>query len=330
MFTGNRRYVFKVCGLAAAVIIGSLAIYAATIPYGQALRQEAENKAEIHSRSAEYRIEQFCSSQKAEEECVTNTRQTENENRRNEEDLGAQKLSAWWAQVMAVAALVGMGLSAVGVWLVKTTFDETQKANEIAREAMERQLRAYVSIDCVYCFFAPPPRTENPEVKCFPIIRNSGVTPALNLVTCALITAQGMIKGERIWETRFSETPQRIGLLSTNATGEFVDNECVSRINFLGETEHTALVEGDSITVCVRTEYDDIFGKRLFVQSLFASRWQGDEQVAGNHKWVHFEHSTGFDRYGECRKPFSHNMEESASILSVTRRSAIKNAALCD
>ena len=33
---------------------------------------------------------------------------------------------------MGIAALIGMALSAIGVWLVKTTFDETRTANEIA------------------------------------------------------------------------------------------------------------------------------------------------------------------------------------------------------
>jgi hypothetical protein len=37
---------------------------------------------------------------------------------------------------MAAAAVIGIALSAVGVWLVKTTFDETRKANEIASKSI--------------------------------------------------------------------------------------------------------------------------------------------------------------------------------------------------
>lgn len=137
MFRGYWSKYAKIAGLGALIAIGSLFTYAATIPHGLVLKQEAANKAHIERDNAEYAIKWVCSSPSAEKDCVAKTRQTQNENTRNAEDLGAQKLSAWWAQVMAVAALIGMGLSAVGVWLVKTTFDEARKSNRIAiRNAM--------------------------------------------------------------------------------------------------------------------------------------------------------------------------------------------------
>jgi hypothetical protein len=74
--------------------------------------------------------------------CVYEARDKKREYRYNQRDLVAQKRSALWAYIMAVAAVVGMALSALGVWLVKTTFDETRTANEIARKSQ----RPWVSI----------------------------------------------------------------------------------------------------------------------------------------------------------------------------------------
>jgi hypothetical protein len=141
MFRGDWGKFAKIAGLATLILMGALFTYAATIPYGQSLKQEAANKAYIERQNAEYTIKWVCSSSLAEKDCVAKARQTENENNRNAEDLSAQKLSAWWSQVMAVAALIGMGLSAVGVWLVKTTFDEARKANQISQDAMDSQHR---------------------------------------------------------------------------------------------------------------------------------------------------------------------------------------------
>lgn len=50
---------------------------------------------------------------------------------------------------MGIAALIGMALSAVGIFLVYTTFNETRKANEIAADTAKRQLQAYIHPECV-------------------------------------------------------------------------------------------------------------------------------------------------------------------------------------
>jgi hypothetical protein len=144
MSGSNRCKFVKIAGLACLLIVGSLFTYTLTIPVGRALNQEAANRANIHRQNAEDRIIGVCSSPAADPFCVEQTRKAQRENERAEEDLGAQKVSAWWAQVMGVAALIGMALSAVGVWLIKTTFHETQKANEIARESLEGASRPWV------------------------------------------------------------------------------------------------------------------------------------------------------------------------------------------
>jgi hypothetical protein len=55
------------------------------------------------------------------------------EHANNQSDLVAQRQSALWASIMGAAAVIGISLSAIGVWLVKTTFDETRKSNDIAK-----------------------------------------------------------------------------------------------------------------------------------------------------------------------------------------------------
>lgn len=60
-----------------------------------------------------------------------------NDNSRDYADLVAQQRSALWAAVMGIAALIGMMLSAIGVWLVYTTFKETRRTAEIAQRNLE-------------------------------------------------------------------------------------------------------------------------------------------------------------------------------------------------
>lgn len=66
--------------------------------------------------------------------------QKENDKRRDYANLVAQRSSALWAKIMGIAALIGMGLSFIGVALVWTTFRETRKVNELTREAQRAWL----------------------------------------------------------------------------------------------------------------------------------------------------------------------------------------------
>lgn len=60
---------------------------------------------------------------------------------RDYSDLIAQRKSALWAMIMGIAALIGMILSAIGVILVKRTFDETQRTNRINMRQNARATR---------------------------------------------------------------------------------------------------------------------------------------------------------------------------------------------
>jgi hypothetical protein len=67
--------------------------------------------------------------------CVAEANNEYRENERKEQDLIAQQTTAVWTFLMGCAAIIGMSLSALGVYLVWTTFRETRKANEKAAEA---------------------------------------------------------------------------------------------------------------------------------------------------------------------------------------------------
>jgi|GEM_PF-3111326 len=56
---------------------------------------------------------------------------------RGELDLVAQQKMALWTAIMGIAALIGMALSVIGVWLVWTTFRETRRQAQIAQDNLE-------------------------------------------------------------------------------------------------------------------------------------------------------------------------------------------------
>ncbi|MGF7171522.1 hypothetical protein FHS91_003222 [Sphingobium xanthum] len=67
-------------------------------------------------------------------------------NERDEQDLVAQKRSALWAYIMGAAAVIGMCLSVVGVYLVYTTFQATREANKIGQDALMAEHRPRIVI----------------------------------------------------------------------------------------------------------------------------------------------------------------------------------------
>lgn len=141
----NERLATKlVAGIIAAV---AAVLIVAAICLG--LYQQSKYVDEAAQRSAEYakhardKVGQTCAAVPAPEKasCVekaeTEQQLAQADNERNEKDLVAQRTSALWTAIMGVAALIGMGLSAVGVWLVFDTFRATRRATEIADDNLE-------------------------------------------------------------------------------------------------------------------------------------------------------------------------------------------------
>jgi hypothetical protein len=141
-------------GTKARLIIGLLAattVCAGIIGYG--LWEGAKYEWQAHDQRTEYakyteqKIAETCVGIANVEaiKCRYDTLDAQRENDSNQRDLVAQRQSALWAYIMGAAAVVGIAVSAVGVWLVKTTFDETRVANEIAKTGA----RAWVSVELI-------------------------------------------------------------------------------------------------------------------------------------------------------------------------------------
>jgi hypothetical protein len=119
---------------------GLIATIICVIIIGFGLFQSADYERQANNKRAEYseytyeKVAQSCIRIVPIErlKCVNEAFEAKRNYEANQYDLEAQRKSALWAYIMGAAAVIGMALSAVGVWLVKTTFDETRKANEIA------------------------------------------------------------------------------------------------------------------------------------------------------------------------------------------------------
>jgi hypothetical protein len=146
MLRGYWLSIIKAAGLS-LLLFAVYALFSTLSWHSTSLENEAAQRAKIHGQNAENRIERVCYSPLAKPDCVDEARQAQRENEREEQDLAAQKVTAWWTKVMGLAALIGMALSAVGVWLVKTTFDETRRNNEISKYAFHPNLDIIISED---------------------------------------------------------------------------------------------------------------------------------------------------------------------------------------
>jgi hypothetical protein len=106
--------------------------------------RQADDKTSEYTRYTGEKVAQACVGISSLEKikCLNEAFEAKREYERNQTDLVAQRQSALWAYVMAAAAVIGMALSAVGVWLVKTTFDETRKSNDIAQDHQRARLLA--------------------------------------------------------------------------------------------------------------------------------------------------------------------------------------------
>lgn len=131
-------------GWVKAVGYGGLCLAAAALLSGLFYQvhyaQQAEYGAAEYARNAARESYQPCRISPVAKlnECLAQAereyRQKRNDNRREYADLVAQQRSALWTAIMGMAALIGMALSAIGVWLVYTTFRETRRSAHIAQD----------------------------------------------------------------------------------------------------------------------------------------------------------------------------------------------------
>lgn len=146
MLRGDWRNLSKAWRIALSLALAAT-IAGSSVGWGLWQQAEYERKAQHrsaeHARDASNYIRNHCiaSSILDKIDCATKARDEHRSYQRNEQDLVAQKTSALWTMIMGWAATFGMVLSAVGIYLVWTTFAETRRANEIAREAQRPWVR---------------------------------------------------------------------------------------------------------------------------------------------------------------------------------------------
>ena len=117
------------------------AVCVAVILYGRGKQieynREANQRHREYSRNTEYPARNSCLILpfQHQADCIAEARHKARENERQEQDLVAQRVTAVWTFIMGSAAVIGMGLSAVGVFLVWTTFHATKEGNRDSKQA---------------------------------------------------------------------------------------------------------------------------------------------------------------------------------------------------
>lgn len=127
-------------------------------------------------------------------ECIYEKVQASQEQARGEEDLRAQQQASNSALLSTIISFLALIVTGAGVWFVKRTLAATleavkdtrkatvavQEANEIAREGIEKQSRAYVYPEVVEGV-SQPDNTDQNFGWAFAIRwKNSGITPAVS------------------------------------------------------------------------------------------------------------------------------------------------------
>ena len=132
-----------VWGLVALAFITGILLWA--IPTHLSYSDQATRSAEHHSRYADSQVRRSCVNltPAAFEQCIEETRGPAEERQRAERDLEAQRKMALWTAIMGAMAVIGVGLSGFGVYLIWRTWDATREAAENSRKTF----RAYVAVE---------------------------------------------------------------------------------------------------------------------------------------------------------------------------------------
>ena len=131
----------------AALIVSTILIVSLTRE-SRAYESDATDRAYAYARNAEREIAASCRASVTRDraKCAYEAAQAAREYQRKEQDLAAQWVTAWWTQVTGGAAVAGVILSAFGVFLVWRTFRAAREGNEISRQAMMAESRAWMEI----------------------------------------------------------------------------------------------------------------------------------------------------------------------------------------
>jgi hypothetical protein len=219
MSDSDRVNVSKV-GLIIGLLL-ALGICVSWIGYGLSksaeYERQADNKRSEYSEYTRQKIADTCVGIPDLEavKCRYEALDAQREHDSNQSDLIAQRQSALWAYIMGAAAVIGMALSAVGVWLVKATFDATREANIIQKTAMKnaeidaKEARdALVESDRAVVIVPGSMRgTQEPggTVSLQFIVENNGRTAAKGFEIAFSLSNEPFYKSRRTYVRRFNE-----------------------------------------------------------------------------------------------------------------------------
>jgi hypothetical protein len=140
----------------AVTFITSLLFWA--IPEHLAYSNQAAFNTEYHQRWADNRKRRDCVRAPAigSRRCVEEAQATSEERQRAERDIEAQRKMALWTAIMGAMAVIGVGLSGFGVYLIWRTWDATREAADNSRLTLRSFIakeRAHLRIrKAVYSF----------------------------------------------------------------------------------------------------------------------------------------------------------------------------------
>lgn len=193
MSDSNRRHFAKLAGLAAVSLIG-LVSARAPLPQPEEQRDTTQNGSgntgeEIADPALVLSADQVIASPSPTPDLPDTA---SDQAYYTAEDLKAQRVMAWWTRIMGLAAITGVLLSALGIWLIYSTFKATlwaarysgvaarqsRRSLEHIKQTTAKQLRPYVAI------------TESSDIDRKPFsreselrfrVKNFGQTPATNV-----------------------------------------------------------------------------------------------------------------------------------------------------
>ncbi|MFI0848481.1 hypothetical protein [Mesorhizobium sp. IMUNJ 23232] len=190
--TRHRRIAAKLIGVFAVLVAAAVCV--AVVLYGRGKQVEynweADRRHQEYTRNNEYQARDACLVLPLvhQANCIAEARHKARENERQEQDLVAQRVTAVWTFLMGCAAILGVGLSAIGVFLVFTTFKATREGVESAKASADaaldqardlqlQQLRPYIHFESGSFKISV---SDKSEFTCSSVItiKNSGLTPA--------------------------------------------------------------------------------------------------------------------------------------------------------
>lgn len=187
----KRKTRLIVGGVIAAATIALFGLVAVGLFSQAGYQQYAERHSREHADYAGEKARQTCATVPVVElpNCVskahTEAKLEQASYEHDQADLVAQRKAALWAEMMGIAALLGMGLSAVGVALVWITFRETRRQANLAETQLAHTLHAvrpYLTPKSETVEFRPG---ETPPVVVWLKFMNTGGTAAHGLLLTA-------------------------------------------------------------------------------------------------------------------------------------------------